>query len=184
VPANATIAYWDRVTDLGRPSSEFPHAGRYSVRGRRSRGAGWVMMLRPGDPEAPARGKVERSEIFDVAGGDVVGRVGVEAQVAVVGVAEASFELGPLGHPRSTCAGRYQTTSRRPPADSDPRAPSSDTRAFRIRFRSSSRAKCIDDPTPGRWSRCRDMTAIRRMAQGGITGQRIVPARATATMPS
>jgi hypothetical protein len=39
---------------------------------------------------------VEGSEVFDVAGRDVVGRVGVEAQVAVVGVAEASFEFGPV----------------------------------------------------------------------------------------
>ncbi len=62
-----------------------------------------------------ARGKVERSEVFDVAGGDVVGRVGAEAQVAVVGVAEASFELGPLGRPAINRHGRYQTTSR-PPA--------------------------------------------------------------------
>ncbi len=58
---------------------------------------------------------MERSEVFDVAGGDVVGRVGVEAQVAVVGVAGASFELGPLGHPTINLHGRYQTTSRPPP---------------------------------------------------------------------
>jgi hypothetical protein len=34
------------------------------------------------------------SEVFDVASGDVVGWVGVQAQVAVVGVAEAAFEFG------------------------------------------------------------------------------------------
>ena len=58
---------------------------------------------------------MERSEVFDVAGGDVAGRVGAEAQVAVVGGAEASFELGPLGHPTTNLHGRCQTTSR-PPA--------------------------------------------------------------------
>ena len=57
---------------------------------------------------------MERSEVFDVAGGDA-SRDGVEAQVAVVGVAEASFELGPLGHPTINLHCRYQTTSR-PPA--------------------------------------------------------------------
>jgi hypothetical protein len=82
------------------------------------------------------------------------------------------------------CTAATRPPGARPPADSGPYAPSSDTQAFRIRFRSSSRAKCIDDATPGRWSRCRDMAVIRRMAQGGITGQRIVPARARVMMPS
>ena len=36
------------------------------------------------------------SEILNPAGGDVLGWVGIEAQVAVVGVAEAAFELGPV----------------------------------------------------------------------------------------
>jgi hypothetical protein len=36
------------------------------------------------------------SQILDPAGGDVVGWIGVEAQVAVVSVAEAPFELGPV----------------------------------------------------------------------------------------
>jgi hypothetical protein len=54
---------------------------------------------------------VEKSEVFDVAGGDVVGRVGVEAQVAFVGVAEASFELGPLGRPTINLHDHYQTAS-------------------------------------------------------------------------
>jgi hypothetical protein len=34
------------------------------------------------------------SEVFDVAGGDVIGWVGVQAQVAVVGVPEAPLEFG------------------------------------------------------------------------------------------
>jgi hypothetical protein len=44
--------------------------------------------------------------------------------------------------------------------------------------------KGSDDATLRRWSRCRDMVVIRRTVQGGITGQRTVPARARATMPS
>jgi hypothetical protein len=41
--------------------------------------------LRPGDPEASARGKVERSEVFDVADGDVVGRVGATGRWRAAG---------------------------------------------------------------------------------------------------
>jgi hypothetical protein len=47
------------------------------------------------------------SEVFDVAGGDVVGWVGVEAQVAVVGVAEAALELG------AVVPGGFRTGTRR-----------------------------------------------------------------------
>src|SRR5271154_410415 len=36
------------------------------------------------------------SEVFDVAGGDVVGWIGVETQVAVGGVAKASLQSGPV----------------------------------------------------------------------------------------
>ena len=36
------------------------------------------------------------SEVFDVAGGDVVEWIGVETQVPVVSVAKASFQLGPV----------------------------------------------------------------------------------------
>ena len=112
MPANASVAYRrPRVTDLGRPSSEFPQRVAIRCAVVAAGSADWVMMLRPGDPEAPARGKMERSEVFDVAGGAVAGRVGAQAQVAVVGVAEASFELGPLGHPAINLHGRYQTTS-------------------------------------------------------------------------
>jgi alcohol dehydrogenase YqhD (iron-dependent ADH family) len=37
-----------------------------------------------------------RSKVFNVAGGDVVGWVGVKAQVPIVGVTEASFQFSPV----------------------------------------------------------------------------------------
>jgi hypothetical protein len=49
------------------------------------------------NPKLTTRGQGrKRSEVFDVAGGDVVGWVGVEPQIPVVGVAEASFQLSPI----------------------------------------------------------------------------------------
>lgn len=43
---------------------------------------------------AETSGAFLSSEVFDVANGDIVGWVGVQAQVAVVGVSEAPLEFG------------------------------------------------------------------------------------------